>query len=891
MARKVAIPPKAHKQRAAVITSARQGAFPVIGIGASAGGLEAIEQFLAQVSKPCGMAFVIVQHMDPTRKGLMVELLQRRTELMVVQVTDGIRVEREHVYVIPPNRDLSLLHGILHLVTPARSGTQRLPIDYFFRSLAQDQRERSVGVILSGMGSDGTLGLRAIKENAGLVLVQDPATAKFDSMPRSVIDAGLADLIATPADMPGRILAFVERRLVMIGAEVEPQSNGKNQGELGKIIVLLRAHSGNDFTHYKRNTLCRRIERRMDIHRIAKMSDYATFLQDNAQETGLLFKELLIGVTSFFRDPEAWKALRAAVAAMLTARRDPGLVLRAWVPGCSTGEEAYSLAILLAEILEECTPKSHMRAQVFATDLDRDAIDKARVGVYPETIAADMPPARLKRHFSKVEHGFRVRKEIREMVIFAPQNLIADPPFTRLDLISCRNLLIYLSAEVQKKIIPLFHYSLVPDGLLFQGSAETLGDHSRLFAQISRKHRLFRKIDSAVKLVPVAFPSNFQLNPQALPESRVAVRTPASLHALADQLVLRRFSQPTVLTSDKGDVLYVSGKTGKYLEPAAGKANWNVFAMAREGLRHALLLAFPNMLRNKEAVVLRGLKIGPAADPQVVDVSLQRLHEPGPLLGLVIIAFSETAVPAPPQPGGRRRRGSSPGTKRRNPGLELLQFQAEAQATQEEMQNTQEELRSANEELQSTNEELQSTNEELTTSKEEGQSMNEELQTVNAELLTKVEDLSRSSNDMKNLLDSTDIATLFLDKELRIRRFTPQMTRIIRLLAADIGRPITDLASAIRYPQLAKDARQVLKKLGSLERTIGTHAGRRYSVRMRPYRTCDDRIDGVVITFIHVTAAQEPGTKRVSAPLRRLIPARRASARPERKMIRPVRGG
>ncbi|HAT11474.1 MAG TPA: chemotaxis protein CheB [Planctomycetes bacterium] len=870
----------AGKRRAAITSAPRHPTFPIIGIGASAGGLEALEQFLAHVAKPCGMAFVVVQHLDPTRKGLMVELLQRRTELTVVQVRNGISVQPEHVYVIPPDKDLSLLHGVLHLLPPARSGGLRLPIDTFFRSLAQDQQEKSVGVILSGMGSDGTLGLRAIKEQAGLVLVQDPSTARFDSMPRSVIDAGLADLIAPPAEMPGRILAFIQRHPMMSRIGAESERNGRSHGELGRIIVLLRAHSGNDFSYYKRNTLCRRIERRMDIHHIKKMSDYATFLQDNPQETGLLFKELLIGVTSFFRDPDAWKALRTVVASMLAAKREPGQVLRAWVPGCSSGEEAYSLAILLAEAIADRKPRSHARAQIFATDLDRDAIDKARLGVYPENLSTEISPERLKRFFTKTESGFRVRKEIREMVIFAPQNLIADPPFTRLDLISCRNLLIYLNAEVQKKVIPLFHYSLLPDGILFQGSAETLGDHTDLFAQISRKHRIFRKTDSVVRIEQVAFPSNFSGTPQTVPEARTAMRSPASLQSLADQLVLRQFAHPTVLTNDKGDIFYVSGRTGAYLEPAAGKANWNIFAMAREGLRYPLVHAFPEVLRSREPVCLRGLKVGSNLATQVVDVSLQRLHEPGPLLGLVVVAFCETS-PASPRTIGSQHDAPVRGAHDRDLERELMQFQAEAQATQEEMQTSQEELRSANEELQSTNEELQSTNEELTTSKEEVQSMNEELQTVNAELVTKVEDLSRASNDMKNLLDSTDIATLFLDKGLLIRRFTPQMTKIIKLIAADIGRPITDLASAIRYPHLARDARLVLKRLTSLDRTIGTRAGRCYSVRIMPYRTYDDRIDGVVITFIHATPSVEPTAKpgTRATPLQRRRPARPARGR------------
>ncbi len=833
--------------------------FPIVGIGASAGGLEALEQFLGSVPNGSGMAFVIIQHLDPTHKGIMPELLQRTTDMRVIQVKDGTTVRPDCVYVIPPNKDMSILHGVLHLLKPMAVRGLRLPIDFFLRSLAQDQRDRSIGVILSGMGSDGTLGLRAIKEKAGLVLVQEPTTAKFDSMPHSAIDAGLADIVAPAAQLSRKILTYLHRAPLIQRTKMTLEE--KSLSTLGKVIILLRNHSGNDFSFYKRSTLYRRIERRMGIHQISKMPVYVRYLQENSQELDLLFKELLIGVTNFFRDPAAWGHLCKHALPALFASRSPGQALRAWVPGCSTGEEAYSLAIVLKEAAEALKPRRKITIQIFATDLDRDAIDKARSGVFPANIAADLSEARLKRFFTKEGHGYRVRKEIREMVIFAPQNLIMDPPFTKLDILSCRNLLIYLTSEVQKKLIPLFHYSLTPGGILFQGSAETVGDFTDLFAPLGGASRIYRRKESILRSEPAAFPSSFTAGPPISFEAGPSAKPPASLQSLAQELIAQDYAPSAVLVNDKGDLLYISGRTGKYLEPAAGKANLNLFAMAREGLRYELSDGFQKALRKKERVVLHAVEIGTNGGTQCVDVSIQQLEKPGPLQGLVMIVFTE--VPAP-LTAPRARRSSGPVA--RSPRVaeleqEILQVKGEARATHEEMQTSQEEFRSANEELQSTNEELQSTNEELTTSKEEMQSLNEELQTVNTELQIKVDELSQASNDMKNLLDSTDIATLFLDKQLKVRRFTPQTANIIKLIPGDAGRPFTDLASNLRYPELTEDARAVLRKLVPVEKPIAALDGRWFTVRIMPYRTLDDRIDGVVITFSNISVSKTLETK------------------------------
>ena len=831
--------------------------FPVVGIGASAGGLEALEHFLSRVPKNNGMAFVIVQHLDPTRKGIMPELLQRTTDMKVIQVKDRTPVQPDRVYVIPPNKDMSILHGGLHLLEPVSPRGLRLPIDFFLRSLAQDRQEHSIGVILSGMGSDGTLGLRAIKEKGGVVLVQDPATAKFDGMPRSAIDSGLADIVAPVDDLPGRILAYLKRTPLVHTAERKLED--KTQSALEKAIILLRTHTGHDFSLYKKNTFNRRIERRMGIHQIGKIGDYVRYLRENSQELDLLFKELLIGVTSFFRDPAVWEELRLKILPALMASQPDGHVLRAWVPGCSTGEEAYSLAIVWKEAMEKIKPRKNIKLQVFATDLDKDAIDKARQGIYPENISADVGPQQMGRFFTKDEHGCQVTAEIREMVIFAPQSLILDPPFTKLDILSCRNLLIYLATEVQKKLIPLFHYSLTPDGILVLGSAETIGTFTDLFTPLNNKLRIFQRKATGLPSEPIEFPSSFASPLPCGMESRPAPKPPLSLQSLADQLILEHYAPPAVLVNEKGDILYVSGRTGKYLEPASGKANWNIFAMAREGLRYELGNAFHKALNQGASVIVCGLKIGTNGAPQYVDITVQRLEQPESLRGLVIIVFADGAAPLETKtssPVGKGGRTPAHNTQLEELERKFQQARMEAQTVREEMQTSQEELRSTNEEMQSTNEELQSTNEELTTSKEEMQSLNEELQTVNTELQAKVDELSRSNNDMKNLLNSTDIATLFLDGDLKVRRFTTQATKIIKLIPGDVGRPITDLASDLLYPELTTDAQEVLRKLGFVEKPVNARDGRWFTVRIMPYRTLDDRIDGVVITFADITVAK-----------------------------------
>ncbi|MFA6135498.1 MAG: chemotaxis protein CheB [Phycisphaerae bacterium] len=835
--------------------------FPIVGIGASAGGLEALDRFLGHVPEGSGMAFVIVQHLDPTHKALMPELLQRATHMQVHQVEDCTQVQPDCVYVIPPNKDMSILHGVLHLLDPVTPRGLRLPIDFFFRSLADDRQERSIGVILSGMGTDGTLGLKAIKEKAGIVFVQDPASAKFDSMPRNAIDAGLVDVVAPVEDLPAKIIAVLKHVPLITQPGLTLES--KTLSVIEKVYILLRAQTGHDFSLYKSNTVHRRIERRMGIHQIGKIADYVRFLQENPQEIELLFKELLIGVTSFFRDPAAWDQLKTEAIPSLLAGRRPAQTLRAWTPGCSTGEEAYSLAMIFKEAVQKMKPAQKYTLQVFATDLDPEAIAKARQGAYPANIAADVSPQRLSRFFVKEEHGYRISKEIREMVIFAPQNLVMDPPFTKLDILTCRNLLIYLVPELQKKILPLFHYSMNPGGILFLGSAESIGAFTDLFTPLKGKSRLYRRLESAPRTEPLELPTSFAPAMPSLPERPKVDRPAPNLQSMAEQLLLQQYSPAAVLVNDKGDILFISGRTGKYLEPAAGKANWNLFAMAREGLRHELGNAFAKVLRQTAPLKLSNIKVGTNGGTQVLDVTLQSIDTPEALRGMVMVVFTDVVTP-PDTPATGRKRSPVHNIHLAQAQQELQQTREDLRTLREEMQTSQEELKSTNEELQSTNEELQSTNEELTTSKEEMQSMNEELQTVNHEQQAKMEELSRANSDMKNLLNATDIATVFLDNDLRLRRFTTHATKIIPLIPADAGRPITNIASELRYPELAEDAREVLRTLVPIEKQVSASNDRWFAARIVPYRTLENVIDGLAITFVDITE-----TKRAEEALRK----------------------
>ncbi|MBI5071083.1 MAG: PAS domain-containing protein [Deltaproteobacteria bacterium] len=833
----------------------------IVGLGASAGGLEALEAFLGGVPQGSGLAFVVVQHLDPNRPGLLPELLQRGTGMVVAQARDRVRVEADHVYVIPPSQDLTIAGGRLRLRDPTEPRGLRLPIDLFFRSLAADQGAGCVGVVLSGMGSDGTQGLQAIQEAGGLAMVQEPSSAAFDAMPRSAIEAGIADVVAPAGALPARLVSFLRAR-----PKAAPAESGGRVGlsTLERIAALLRTRTGHDFSQYKKSTLRRRVERRMALHQVPGAGAYLRLLQDNPQEQRLLFDEFLIGVTSFFRDPATWASIRDRVIPELLARQPAGAQLRAWSVGCSTGEEPYSLAIAFKEALERVRPRAAFSLQVFATDLSEAAVAQARQGLFGAHIQADVSPDLIRRFFVQEDDGrFRVAKEIRDMVILAPQDIIRDPPFTKIDLLLCRNVLIYLEAELQRRLLPLFHHSLVPGGYLVLGNSETIGARTDLFSTVDARQRIYKRKASATRLDPLDFPPAY-LAARGTASPGPAGRPPETLTALAEQALLRHLGPPAVLINPAGDVLYFSGRTGPYLEPTAGKADWNVFAMVREGLRQDLSGAVHSALRRRKPVVVTGLRPGGHEPGRTVSLAVHPLDEPEALRGMLLVAFSEVSEPQAGRPGPR-----PPGPRaerRRLAELEkdLRRAAEELQTNREEMRASHEELRSANEELQSTNEELQSTNEELTTSKEELQSMNEELQTVNAELQAKLDELSRANSDMKNLLNATDIATVFLDRDLRIRRFTAQATRLVKLLPGDVGRPITDLSSELLYADLAADVEEVLQTLVFRARQLATADGRWFTVRVLPYRTLENVIDGVVITMVDVTEA-----KTLEAALRR----------------------
>jgi two-component system, chemotaxis family, CheB/CheR fusion protein len=828
--------------------------FSIVGIGASAGGLEALEQFFANVPENTGLAYVVIQHLDPNHVGILPELLQRTTKLKVIQVSDHLQVRPNHIYVIPPNKSMSVLNGYLHLFEPIEMRGLRLPIDYFFRSLAEDQHEKSIGVILSGMGSDGSLGLKAIKEKNGIVLVQDPLTAKFDAMPQSAVNSVTVDILAPADELPAKLIAFLKYSLTTVQ---KPEIDHKSKSNLEKIIILLRSQTGHDFSLYKNKTMFRRIERRMNVHQIDKIAHYVRFLQENPKELDILFNELLIGVTNFFRDAAVWEKLKEKVLPDLFREMPNGYVFRAWITGCSTGEEAYSLAIIFNEAYEKVKNDKHFTLQIFATDIDGNAIERARKGFFSHNIVADLAPARISQFFIKEESGFRVNNTIREMIVFAPHNVIKDPPFTKMDLLFCRNLLIYMEADLQKKLMNLFHYSLNPGGIMVLGTAENENSQSNLFTPVDVKLKIFKSSEIAANTGMTDFPSSFTSTGKQHQTEMRPSKMVENIQTLADQILLENFAPACVLINRDGDILYIRGRTGKYLEPAAGKANWNIYAMAREGLDKELPAAIRKAKENFEPVKLHKIKIGTNGGTQIVDITLQRIEKPETIKNSIIVVFSDVA--SMPRRAKRRTKNENQNMSYREQELELELQRAneELQSTREEMQTTQEELKSTNEEMQSTNEELQSTNEELTTSKEEMQSLNEELQTVNIELQSKIADYVVADNDMKNLLNSTDIATLFLDKELNIRRFTDQLTKIFKLRPSDIGRPFTDMVTDLQYPEIRDHANEVLRTLIFKETDISTNDHRWFTVRIMPYRTIDDRIDGLVMTFIDISKAKK----------------------------------
>ena len=859
-------------------TAQQHKQFPIVGIGASAGGLAAIEAFFSGLptDDDPGLAIVLVQHLAPDHDSILTHLVQRCTRMQVLEVQDGMQVEVNCVYIIPPNRDMAFLNGALHLLEPAAPRGHRLPVDFLFRSLAADLRERAIGIVLSGTGSDGTLGVRAIKGEGGMVMVQNPASTEFDGMPRSALATGLVDFELPAAEMAAQVLAYVAHAL---GKHLLPPTPAqpKIENALKRIFILLRAQTGHDFSQYKPSTVNRRIERRMAVHQVDGVDSYVKYLQQTPVEVEALFRDLLIGVTNFFRDPEAFKLLEQQVIPKLFENKPVGSVIRAWVAGCSTGEEAYSIAILLQERMDQL--KGGYKVQVFATDMDSRAIAVARAGVYPAGIAGDISPERL-AHFFKLEpdgSAYRIQKSIRDMLIFSEHDVIKDPPFSKLDLVSCRNLLIYMGGELQKRLISLFHYALAPGGMLFLGTSETLGDFASLFTVLDRKAKLYQRkedfqsnrraaLDRFLASTP---PLGTREPAQLLASGKAATSPKPSLKELTEQTLLQEVVPVAALVNSSGDILYLHGRTGLYLEPTQGNAGINnILKMAREGLKSELTKALHRAVLAKERVKCAGLRVKTNGHHTQVNLSVCPVTSSGgSLLETPLFLVMLEEAPGAASPAGQalvhtaaplQAEALAPAPDATAQIAELNeQLRAKEEylhAANEELETSNEELKSSNEEMQSVNEELQSTNEEMETSKEELQSINEELATVNTELQSKVTDLSRANNDMNNLLAGTGIATVFVDQKLRILRFTPSATQIINLILSDIGRPIAHIVSNLNgYSRLVEDAKKVLATLVPHETDVQNADGKSFTLRILPYRTLDDVIEGVVITFMDIT--------------------------------------
>ncbi len=823
--------------------------FPIVGIGASAGGLEAFEQFFKNMPPDSGMAFILVPHLDPGHASMMPDLLKRFTRMKVVEIADGTKTVPNQVYVVPPNRDMAICEGILQLTQPEKTRGLRMPIDCFLRSLSEDQAENAICIILSGTGTDGSMGLRSIHGAGGMTMVQSTDTARYEGMPRSALDTGLADFVLPVEKMPEQLLAYVKK---ISSKKTRPISIvEKAPTALQKVLMTLRSHTGHDFSYYKKTTIYRRIEKRMDVHNIEDITQYVRYLHERPDEVQTLFKELLIGVTSFFRDPEAFEILKTKLLPRLLEGKPDDYQLRIWAPACATGEEAYSIAIVVREYLEHA--KRNMKFQVFGTDIDEEAIRRARTGSYPDNIAIDVSPDRLKRFFAKDEFGFTIKKEIRESVVFAVQNVIKDAPFTKLDLVCCRNLLIYLEPELQNRLLPLFGFALKPGGILFLGSSETIGKFSDLFITQDKKWKFFQTPASPAGQTTqvTAMPWYVEKGSRELAEEAQRRKKP-TITEVSKQLLLETFVPPSVVVNDRGDILYIHGQTGKYLEPAPGQATLNVLEMARGGMHFELRSGLHMAANKKREAKFAGLNVKTNGGTQTINMRVKPLSG-SDMEGLYLIVFEDVAVPLKQkEPEVKAKHQSKYQDRVRALEQDLAYTKESLQATIEELQATNEELRSTNEEHQSTNEELQSTNEELETSKEELQSVNEELVTVNSELQAKIDQLSRTESDMKALLESINIGTIFLDTELHIKRFTGQATNIFHLIPTDIGRPIGDIRSQLDYDNLAKDAEHVLETLQPSEFEMQTKDNHWYLMRVQPSRTPENIIDGVAVTFTDI---------------------------------------
>ncbi|MBZ9986841.1 PAS domain-containing protein [Mesorhizobium sp. BH1-1-5] len=821
--------------------------FPVIGIGASAGGIGALQKFFPEVPVDSGFAYVVIQHLDAEHESVLASIIQRSTAIRTHTAAEGAEIEPDNIYVIPPGASLTVNGQRFHVAKMTTTRAKRTPIDDFFTSLAQEQSENAAAIILSGTGSDGTIGLRAIKEHGGLTLAQE--SAEYDGMMRSAVQSGLVDMVLPAEEMAGKLIGYFRH---FNHTESERDRRKRDVAEqLSRIAALLRVRTGHDFSGYKDNTILRRIQRRMQVLQIDDPTFFYKRLRDEPQQVDLLFQDLLIGVTNFFRDEHAFNVLERLVIPRLFEGRKPDETIRVWVPGCATGEEAYSIAVLLKENAPRGAASPNL--QIFATDIDERALEVARAGRYPATIATDITPKRLREFFSREDGTYRVSAELREVCLFSAHNVLRDPPFSRLDLIACRNLLIYMGPELQEKIVPIFHYALRDNGYLFLGSSENVTRHARLFSTVDKMSRIFQKRGGVTPHRLPEFPLAAAAR-QTAPNARQREKN-GTLQEMAERLLVERFAPAYVVVNAVGELAHSSGGTGKYLELAAGAPDHNVFSMARRGLRMDLRAALHKAASTGQVAIQSKITVGTNGGRQTISLAVQPLPSDGssdPLYMLVFRDVGGIKAESDDEPVHTTDDVESANISQLE--RELRETKERLQITTEELESSNEELKSSNEELSSINEELQSSNEELETSKEELQSINEELNTVNAELSLRVDELTRANNDMANLLESTQIATVFLDRDLCIKNFTPTARDMFRLVESDVGRPLAHVRPRFPADGLQADMEQVLQRLGTIERQVeGTENGQTYIMRVLPYRTVDNIIAGVVITFVDVT--------------------------------------
>jgi len=822
--------------------SKKSNDFNVVGIGASAGGLEAFEKFFLNLPPDSGAAFVLIPHLDPKHVSIMPELIQRYTKMKVNIVKDGIKIKPNSVYIVPPNMRIYIENKALRLIELSEYHEDRLPIDFFFISLANDIKERAIGIVLSGTGNDGTIGLKKIKEEMGITIAQEISSAKYDGMPRSAINSNVVDYVLPVEKMPERIISIKKKPF---RKDIEKDETEDILGNHEKICAIIKSRTGHDFSFYKKNTISRRVERRMSMQQIEKMSDYVSFLSRNNTEIDSLYRDLLIGVTNFFRNPEAFEELKQRIIPELIKDKPEGYCLRVWAPGCSSGEEAYSLAIIIQESIDNLN--KNINAQIFATDIDDIAIGKARIGIYSKDISTEVSEERLHRFFIREDGNYRIKKNIREMVLFATQNLIRDPPFTKIDILCCRNLLIYIKPELQKRLIPIFHYSLKRNGILFLGNSETIGTFTELFSTLDRKWKIYKKIESITdKNRAVDFP--LALTSEISMPTRPTKIIVDDIPKLTEKILLDRYAPSCVIIDENGVIIYIHGRVGRYLELPPGEPRLNIFEMAPEGLRMEIQIAIRKALAQKIEVIHENVRIDNNNNP--INLKVKPLKTDANNNQLIMVIFEEPKSTM--QLAKQKDLGVISGTTIENLEKELEYTKENLKLTIDELQLSNEELKSTNEEIQSTNEELQSANEELETSREELQSLNEELITVNTELQTKLDELSQVNNDMKNLLDSIEIPTIFLNNDLSIKRFTTHAKKIINLIPSDIGRPISHIVLNLDYHRLVEDSQEVLDTLVFKEIELKTKSGQWYTMRILPYRTTDNMIDGLVITFIDI---------------------------------------